>query len=107
MIVESIADLKIVTLELSIDGDFFMLDDAVLRDRAMELVDFSELLKMNMVYCRINESNWYYSLKNRYFDHGVIYHKSRVEHHIRYMMEYQTQNVDVDISLCALANDGN
>jgi len=32
---ESIPDLKIMTLELSIDGDFLMLDDEVLRDLAM------------------------------------------------------------------------
>ena len=85
---ESIPDLKIMTLELSIDGDFLMLDDEVLRHRAMELIDFSILCKMNMVYCRINESNWYYSLKNRYFDHGVVYHKSRVEYHIRYLIDH-------------------
>ena len=93
MIVDSISDLNVVTVELSIDGDFLMLDDIVLRDLAMELIDFRKLCKMNMVYCRINESNWYYCLKNRYFDHGVIYHKRCVEYHIRYMQEYQAQHM--------------
>lgn len=98
MSVESILDLKIMTLELSIDGDFLMLDDEVLRDRAMELIDFSTLCKMNMVYCRINESNWYYSLKNRYFDRGAIYHKSRVEYHIRYMIDHcNTESIEVNL----------